>query len=90
MHADHHLGAIRIILKRQQLLHQLQSSPSSSTTQLNPNEPFLIIGPDNFSYWLSEYSLIEPLSYQFVSCEDVAAQERFVFLFSSSFTPLPF
>ena len=47
MHADHHLGLIRIIVRHQQLT----------------NEPLIIVGPPLLRGWLFEYSQIEYLSY---------------------------
>jgi ribonuclease Z len=47
MHADHHLGLIRIILKHQQLC----------------NEPLVIVGPPLLRGWLFEYCQIEYISY---------------------------
>lgn len=47
MHADHHLGLMRVILKHQEL----------------SNEPLLIVGPALIRGWLFEYCQLEYISY---------------------------
>lgn len=47
MHADHHLGLLRIILHRQVLTR----------------DPLIIIGPPRLCGWLFEYSQVEHISY---------------------------
>ena len=34
-------------------------------------EPIVVVGPSQLSYWLSEYSQIEPLAYRFIDAHDV-------------------
>lgn len=47
MHADHHLGLLRIILHRQKLVR----------------DPLIIVGPPRLCGWLFEYSQVEHLNY---------------------------
>lgn len=57
IHADHHLGLIRIIQKREILL---------------PDDPLLIIGPGKLGKWLHEYDTVcEDISYRFVDSSDL-------------------
>ncbi|XP_015768967.1 PREDICTED: zinc phosphodiesterase ELAC protein 2-like [Acropora digitifera] len=57
IHADHHLGLIRILQKREILL---------------PDERLLIIGPGNIGKWLHEYdTMCEDISYRFVDSSDL-------------------
>ncbi|XP_067043243.1 zinc phosphodiesterase ELAC protein 2-like isoform X1 [Acropora muricata] len=57
IHADHHLGLIRILQKREILL---------------PDERLLIIGPENIGKWLHEYdTMCEDISYRFVDSSDL-------------------
>lgn len=50
LHADHHLGTIRILLERQKL----------GTTKT------FVVGPTLLNLWLGEYSRLESLEYEFI------------------------
>jgi len=65
VHADHHLGLIRIMHKRMKLL------PSSSTC-------IMIVGPRLVGKWLTEYSscVSQPLEYTFVDCVDMCSPQH--------------
>eukprot|EP01090_Pellita_catalonica_P000731 TRINITY_DN10509_c0_g1_i1.p1 TRINITY_DN10509_c0_g1~~TRINITY_DN10509_c0_g1_i1.p1 ORF type:complete len:701 (-),score=80.05 TRINITY_DN10509_c0_g1_i1:977-3019(-) len=60
MHADHHLGLVRILQARDAAILP-QQEPDS-------NKPLLVIGPRNLQAWLEEITTITPLSYTFVPC----------------------
>lgn len=62
MHADHHLGVIRILLKRQEIL-----GPDA--------KPLLIIAPPHFENWIQEYEQVEKLNYELYNAYDLAYPE---------------
>ncbi|KAI9599548.1 beta-lactamase-like protein [Syncephalis fuscata] len=55
LHADHHLGIIRVLLQWQQM-DQLALGDAAN------QHPLYIVGPWRFWTWLQEYNGIEPLS----------------------------
>lgn len=58
MHADHHLGVMRVLLKRQEVL--------------GPNaKPLLIIAPPHFENWIQEYEQVEKLNYELFNAYDL-------------------
>jgi len=66
LHADHHLGVIRIL--KQHWKQFGEANPSSYT-------PLLIAGPERLSTWLKEYaSSCESLRYRFVDCAVLASK----------------
>jgi ribonuclease Z len=59
MHADHHLGVMRILVKRAALM--------------GPNAPpLLIIAPPHYRNWIEEYNTIEPLNYILFNAYDLS------------------
>eukprot|EP01125_Pyxidicula_operculata_P016438 TRINITY_DN5659_c0_g1_i1.p1 TRINITY_DN5659_c0_g1~~TRINITY_DN5659_c0_g1_i1.p1 ORF type:complete len:871 (-),score=205.67 TRINITY_DN5659_c0_g1_i1:247-2859(-) len=65
IHADHHLGLIRIITRRQKLLRsKLGEGVDDVPSKL------MIIGPTYIKYWLEEYNYCEELDYTFIDCYD--------------------
>lgn len=58
MHADHHLGVIRMLTKRNELM-----GPSAP--------PLLIVAPPHFKNWISEYDTVEKLNYTLYSTYDL-------------------
>jgi ribonuclease Z len=66
IHADHHLGLVRILLYRKKLLALLgQQEP-----------PLLVVGPTSLLYWLEEYRECEPLEYTFLDCAQLLELEN--------------
>jgi len=64
IHADHHLGLIRILLKRK---------------ECNAKSPLMVIGPRPVGRWLAEYDQkIENLFYDFVDCADITSPRNFI------------
>lgn len=59
MHADHHLGLLRIILHR----------------QLLTRDPLIIIGPPRLCGWLFEYSQVEHISYVIADNYELIGEE---------------
>ena len=59
MHADHHLGVMRLLLKRQEVL-----GPTA--------KPLLIIAPPHYQNWIQEYEQIEKLNYELYNAYDLA------------------
>jgi ribonuclease Z len=60
IHADHHLGLIKFLTKRQEF-----------TTA-----PLLVIAPRLVGRWLAEYNQIQLLNYEFVDCTEVLTPEN--------------
>lgn len=59
MHADHHLGLLRILAIRQELEHKGGEV----------GEGLMVVGPPALKEWLDEYSSqIQALRYRFVPC----------------------
>lgn len=58
MHADHHLGVIRLLLKRQEVCG-------------GNARPLAIIAPPSFKNWISEYEQIESLNYELYNAYDL-------------------
>jgi len=56
IHADHHLGLIRILQKREILFKNEGKEPDS----------LIIVGPFSFGCWLEELKQILPINYQFI------------------------
>src|SRR5690606_2484798 len=61
LHADHHLGMIRILLHR---------------SALCPGKKLTIIAPQVIEYWLQEYAEIEPLEYIFIPCHSIMQEDQ--------------
>jgi ribonuclease Z len=59
MHADHHLGLINLLLKRDEALKGSTAAAGAGAA------PILVIGPRDLGRWLGSYSNIEPLNYTF-------------------------
>jgi ribonuclease Z len=74
MHADHHLGLLRILAVRQDLLRQKKAAHSTTAPDAEAEEekqllPLLVVGPPALKEWLDEYaSQIQELNYRFVPC----------------------
>jgi hypothetical protein len=73
MHADHHLGLLRILAIRQELIAaSRRNSKQSETTAAEAEaeeEALVVVGPPALKEWLDEYSSqIERLAYRFVPC----------------------
>ncbi|CAH3015232.1 unnamed protein product [Porites evermanni] len=63
IHADHHLGLIRILQKRDTLGKEVSC------------DPLLVIGPDKIGQWLTEYNtMCEDINYRFVDSSDLVVQ----------------
>ncbi|XP_015917439.1 ribonuclease Z, mitochondrial [Parasteatoda tepidariorum] len=61
MHADHHLGLIKILKTREDLYRNMKIQ----------NKPLLLIGPKQLNFWLKNYHRqIEPITYlyRFLEC----------------------
>eukprot|EP00026_Physarum_polycephalum_P000900 Phypoly_transcript_00901.p1 GENE.Phypoly_transcript_00901~~Phypoly_transcript_00901.p1 ORF type:complete len:1112 (+),score=202.59 Phypoly_transcript_00901:272-3607(+) len=70
IHADHHLGLIRILLKR---------------IECNAKSPLMVIGPRPVGRWLSEYDQkIQNLYYDFVDCADITSPRNYITPFFES------
>jgi len=66
MHADHHLGLLKILTARQQRL------PSDSSGTRAP--PVIVVGPPELAWWLQDYSNVDTTicgSYHFVDAFDL-------------------
>ncbi|XP_049849537.1 uncharacterized protein LOC126319882 [Schistocerca gregaria] len=61
MHADHHLGLIRIVLARQ---------------ECGEVEPIVVIGPPQYNLFLMEYNQVESFSYEFINAYDFSWNEK--------------
>lgn len=60
IHADHHLGLIRILKKRDTLEKEITG------------DSLLVIGPAKIGKWLNEYdTMCEDINYRFVDCSDL-------------------
>jgi ribonuclease Z len=72
MHADHHLGLLRILAIRQELIAASRwnsKKPETSAAEAEEEEALVVVGPPALKEWLDEYSSqIERLAYRFVSC----------------------
>ncbi|KAL6054622.1 TRNase Z endonuclease [Balamuthia mandrillaris] len=66
MHADHHLGLIRILLRRQ----ELQQAAAAKAMSIE-SEDLLVVGPTALHHWLTEYKGIEDIRYRFISCRQL-------------------
>jgi ribonuclease Z len=58
IHADHHLGTLRILIRRRKVLE----SHNIAVT------PLVIVGPTSLRYWLDEYMHVEAIDFKFVDC----------------------
>ncbi|GFT01311.1 zinc phosphodiesterase ELAC protein 2 [Trichonephila clavipes] len=70
MHADHHLGLIKVLKKRENIFKELQKA----------YKPILLIGPNHLYSWLKKYSSnFEKLHslFRFVECSSVEHDELF-------------
>lgn len=70
MHADHHLGLLRILAIRQELIAASRwNSKKPETSEAEEEEALVVVGPPALKEWLDEYSSqIERLAYRFVPC----------------------
>ncbi|KAJ3025658.1 Zinc phosphodiesterase ELAC protein 2, partial [Rhizophlyctis rosea] len=72
MHADHHIGIIRLLLQRKELCEKLGIQP----------KPLCIVGPPHYYTWLHEYADVEDLGLgggtgiEFVQCQSIVAGTR--------------
>jgi len=69
IHADHHLGLIRILLKRQEALLK---------SEVHGDE-LLIVGPIQLLYWLQEFSEIQSLNFRFCDSRDLLGTAHHTF-----------
>ena len=77
IHADHHLGMVRIILRRMEIIEERRKKG------LEIPPPILVIAPHSVGHWLNELSEILPLSFRFFSCFDIlSSPSPLLFLFS--------
>ncbi len=88
MHADHHLGLVRVLLWQQQLLrsdgnhHNSQSNNHFDAQQQQQQQQqeaqprTVVVGPACLGQWLREYSALEPLVYRFVEAASLSAKQR--------------
>lgn len=69
MHADHHLGLIKVLKERENIFNELEIE----------YKPILLIGPNNLCSWLKKYSMnFEKLhSFRFVECSALEHDELF-------------
>lgn len=60
MHADHHLGLVRILVKRKEALERLNSLRTGGTGTRNRDVGILhIVGPHRLWSWIREYAEVE-------------------------------
>jgi ribonuclease BN (tRNA processing enzyme) len=63
LHADHHLGTIKLLLAHRQLY-----CDNYNDKQNDKYTPITIIAPKLFQAWLRDYSQTQPLLYSFIDC----------------------
>eukprot|EP01129_Flabellula_baltica_P008404 TRINITY_DN3333_c0_g1_i1.p1 TRINITY_DN3333_c0_g1~~TRINITY_DN3333_c0_g1_i1.p1 ORF type:complete len:804 (+),score=151.38 TRINITY_DN3333_c0_g1_i1:249-2414(+) len=68
LHADHHLGLIRILMKHKEFI----------TASGNDFNPITIMAPNVFLPWLEELSEILDISYTFIDAEESLDKDIFV------------
>jgi len=67
IHADHHLGLIRILCLRNELISRIKNPESIP--------PLLVVGPRTLAHWMAEFVKCEPdnllhLSYRYIDCNE--------------------
>jgi hypothetical protein len=79
MHADHHLGLVRLLVHRQHILNRrareqrIEKNALDDTHSSVLDRPLFVIGPTALFHWLCEYSEIEHISFSFLSCRELCS-----------------
>lgn len=67
LHADHHLGTIKLLLAHRQLYNDMHNDKYTDKHN-DKYTPITVIAPKLFQAWLCDYSQIQPLLYTFIDC----------------------